>query len=65
LILGAEGGYVDGRGGTNTIVTSGKKDTVKLGEGVDTVHVHYSQKMLSVINFEGDEDHLLLLGARN
>ena len=21
--------------------------------------------MLSVINFEGDEDHLLLLGARN
>jgi hypothetical protein len=43
LILGAEGGYCDGRGGTNTIVTSGKKDTVKLGEGVDTVHVHYSQ----------------------
>lgn len=65
LIASKDGSYIDGRAGANIIVTGGGKDTVKLGKGVDIIHVHNSQKMLYVIDFEEGDDHLLLLGALN
>lgn len=43
LIARKEGSYMDGRDGTNTLVTGGGKDIVKLGAGVDTIHVHNAQ----------------------
>lgn len=52
LILGPDGGAVDGQDGNDVIATSGKSDAVRLGSGANTVQVHPLQKTATVDGFD-------------
>lgn len=52
IVLGPENGSANPLGGKNLVATSGKSDTVTLGDGPNKIQVHALQKSLIVDKFD-------------
>lgn len=63
LISSKQGGSIDGRGGDNTIATSGGSDNIKCGAGVDSIQIHPTQKIAFIEGFDLGADTVSILGA--